>query len=115
MHFYFHKTMKRLATAFALSGLMGCGATGPFLQHTSGDLIHLGENTTDTLSCGYDMSTYALQAELTCRKIGYKAAKIRATYNSKNKSCSDKIIEATFKCEDTAVLPPTVRTGLERR
>ena len=102
MYAYFHRIVKRLATAFVLSGLMACGATGPFLHHTSGGLIHLGEKNTDTLSCGYDMSTYVLQAELTCRKVGFKTAKIRTTYNSKNKSCSDKIIEATFKCKDTA-------------
>ena len=106
--------MKRLVTAFVLSVLMACGATGPFLHHTSGDLIHLGEKNTDTLSCGYDMSTYVLQAELTCRKIGFKTAKIRTTYKSKNKSCSDKITEATFKCEDIAGQPPPVRAGFER-
>jgi hypothetical protein len=114
MYANFHKTMKRLATAFILSGLMGCGATGPFLHHTSGDLIHLGEKNIDTLSCGYDMATYVLQAELTCRKFGFKTAKIRTTYKSKNKSCSDKITEATFKCEDIAGQPPPVRAGFER-
>jgi len=114
MYANFQKTVKHLATAFVLSGLMGCGATGPFLHHTSGDLIHLGEKNTDTLSCGYDMSTYVLQAELTCRKIGFKTAKIRTTYKSKNKSCSDKITEATFKCEDIAGQPSPVRAGFER-
>jgi len=109
MYVKFQKKMKLPAPAFILLGLTGCVATGPVLQHTSGDLIHLGEQSAYTSSCGYDISTYVIQAELTCRNIGYKTAKIRATYNSKNMTCSDKVIEATFKCEDAGGLAAPVR------
>ena len=83
-------------------GLSGCGITGPLIQHTSGDLVHLGSTTMTSLSCGHDLSTYADQAQLICQKNGYKAAKIRYSQNSKNESCSKKIVEATFKCEESS-------------
>jgi hypothetical protein len=69
------------------------------LQHSSGELIHLAPTRADSLFCGYDLSTYAVQAQLTCQRDGYKAAKVRHMQNSKNEACLDKIVEATYKCE----------------
>ena len=97
------KPVKALLTLnFFILGLSGCGVTGPLTQHTSGDLVHLGSNTMTSLSCGHDLSTYANQAQLICQKNGYKSAKIRYSQNSKNELCSNKIVEATFKCEETS-------------
>ena len=84
---------------FFILGLSGCGVAGPVLQHSSGDLIHLASIRMDSLSCGHDVSTYAVQAQLTCQRDGYKAAKIRYSQNSKNVACLDKIVEATYQCE----------------
>jgi hypothetical protein len=80
-------------------GLSGCGLTGPVLQYSSGDLIHLAPTRADLLSCGHDLSTYAGQAQLICQRDGYKAAKVRYTQKSKNEACLDKIVEATYNCE----------------
>ena len=80
-------------------GLSGCGLTGPVLQHSSGDLIHLASTRADSLSCGHDLSTYAGQAQLICQRDGYKAAKVRYMQKSKNEACLDKIVEATYHCE----------------
>ena len=95
------KALKKFSVSSIVLGLLGCG-TGPVLQHSSGDLIHLAPTRADSLSCGHDLPTYAVQAQLTCQKNGYKAAKIRHFKNSKNDTCLNTIIEATFKCEETS-------------
>jgi hypothetical protein len=95
------EALKPLSICSILMILQGCG-TGPVLQHTNADLIHLGSIGADSVSCGHDLSTYADQAQLTCQKNGYKAAKIRHRQNSKIETCLNKIVEATFKCEEAS-------------
>jgi len=91
--------LKIVSATFFTLGLSGCGLTGPVLQHSSGDLIHLAPTRMDSLSCGHDLSTYATQAQLTCQREGYKATKVRHIQKSKNEACLDKVVEATYKCE----------------
>jgi hypothetical protein len=91
--------LRALSVSSVVTGLLGCGIS-PVLQQTSGDLIHLGSTQTNSLSCGHDLLTYTVQAQLTCQKNGYKAAKIRYIRNSKNEACLGQIVEATYRCEE---------------
>ena len=92
--------LRVLSVSSMVSGLLGCG-TSPVLQQMSGDLIHLGSTQMDSLSCGHNLTTYTVQAQLTCQKNGYKTAKIRHSRYSKNEACLGQIVEATYRCEET--------------